>query len=818
MSARIKPLVLVVLMVSCSSYSSNILAKKGEYLFDPSLIGGGDVSRFNDGQQLPGTYLVTVAINDLRKKVGNYKVEFDYSGDKLLPLLKKEDLLLFNIEPEKIRIVCQENNDFIDFERSEIKANFSFFGMSLTLYVPPDSLKNKISELSPESQWDDGINALLLNYDGKVFHRNVQSSSSSAESYYLDLKPGINIGSWRLRNSGIWQKGYDGESTYQHSYAYAERDIRPLKSKFLIGESATNSDVFGGLPFKGIRFSTSDDMIPFFERTFTPPVRGVAQSVAQVEVRQNGYLIYSTEVPAGPFELTDIPASEGEDLDVTVTEDNGSELRFTVPYNVPAISLKKGRAKYELVLGEYRPYSNKIRDDNFGQLTLIYGINDVLTGYTGFLASNNYWSGALGLGFNLYDYGAISVDGIYSRNGFSNDKSGSAVRLRYNNLLNETGTSFNLASYQYASDGYYTFSDAMESGSGYYDIWKKKNDSSVSVRQELFDYGTLDLSLNKTTYWNKESESYINLNYNTSLFKKTTFSIGWNRVITSDSREEEDVFSATISMPLGWFTGSGTYTHLRYNVLNELDDSISNSLSLNGTAYENRLTWTLSQGTNSKNHHNNRTSVSGAFKNSFGTFKAMYNYSPSVIQYGGGFNGSAVIHNQGVTFGQVINGAAALIDVNGSDGINVLNKPGVRTDGKGFALVTSLNTYRKNDIHIQQADLNSKTEIKQTSVSVTPTSNALVLAKYESVVGEKSLFRLRDPDNKPIPFGAIVSVDGQNSTGIIGDDGEVYLSGLRDRGVLKVRWGNNSSMACKADYILSIQNSAGIYSASLKCQ
>ncbi|HCX7722839.1 TPA: fimbria/pilus outer membrane usher protein, partial [Escherichia coli] len=87
-------------------------------------------------------------------------------------------------------------------------------------------------------------------------------------------------------------------------------------------------------------------------------------------VRQNGYLIYSTEVPAGTFELTDVPAAQGEALDVTVREDNGAEQHFSVPYNTPAISLKEGRLKYELTGGTYRPYSRSAKDDSFGQATL----------------------------------------------------------------------------------------------------------------------------------------------------------------------------------------------------------------------------------------------------------------------------------------------------------------------------------------------------------------------------------------------------------------------------------------------------------------
>ncbi|HFM4644214.1 TPA: fimbria/pilus outer membrane usher protein, partial [Escherichia coli] len=241
-----------------------------------------------------------------------------------------------------------------------------------------NAIINNPTELAPESQWDEGINALLLNYDAKAYHRDTRYKTYNNDYYYLYLKPGVNIGSWRLRNSGIWQRDYKGVNSYQNSYTFAERDIRQLKSKILIGEGNTSSDVFSSIPFTGGQFATSDEMIPFYERTYVPLIRGIANSVAKVEVRQNGYLIYSTEVPAGPYTLTDVPAAEGEDLEVTVTDSSGTVQHFNVPYNIPAISLKDGRAKYEFTVGKYRPYSSVAKDDEFGQISLIYGVNSIL--------------------------------------------------------------------------------------------------------------------------------------------------------------------------------------------------------------------------------------------------------------------------------------------------------------------------------------------------------------------------------------------------------------------------------------------------------
>ncbi|MCM4344314.1 hypothetical protein ODZ65_25820, partial [Escherichia coli] len=52
--------------------------------------------------------------------------------------------------------------------------------------------------------------------------------------------------------------------------------------------------------------------------------------------------------------------------------------------------------------------------------------------------------------------------------------------------------------------------------------------------------------------------------------------------------------------------------------------------------------------------------------------------------------------------------------------------------------------------------------------------------------------------------------------GVVGDNGEVYLSGLDETGQLKVQWGRNSS--CRANYRLPEEKEAtGIFLVRTVC-
>ena len=53
---------------------------------------------------------------------------------------------------------------------------------------------------------------------------------------------------------------------------------------------------------------------------------------------------------------------------------------------------------------------------------------------------------------------------------------------------------------------------------------------------------------------------------------------------------------------------------------------------------------------------------------------------------------------------------------------------------------------------------------------------------------------------KPLPFGSIVS--SGESSGIVGDDGQVFLSGMPNEGIIQATWGDGVEKQCSAHYRL----------------
>jgi outer membrane usher protein len=97
--------------------------------------------------------------------------------------------------------------------------------------------------------------------------------------------------------------------------------------------------------------------------------------------------------------------------------------------------------------------------------------------------------------------------------------------------------------------------------------------------------------------------------------------------------------------------------------------------------------------------------------------------------------------------------------------------------------------------------LNTHTDIDDAVVNVVPTKGALVRAKFNARVGVRALMVLMH-NGKPVPFGAMVSIPGNDNSGIVGDDGQAYLSGLPLTGTVKALWGQEAHQQCVAKYSL----------------
>lgn len=787
-------------------------------------MGKADLSAFESGSQAPGKYHVDIILDD--QLIETSDIDFTSGkggeeGDRLHPCLSIEQLKKWGVKTALFPGLATQGASCVNLQAiPHASTDFQFAAQRLIISIPQAAIDLPARGYVSPALWDEGIAAAMLNYSlSGANNWAKQNGSKNSDSQYANLRPGLNVGPWRLRNYTTWSRDEAGQDKWDTVYTYVQRAIIPLNAQLILGDSSAPADVFDSMPFRGAQLASDDDMLPDSLKGYAPVVRGIARTNAQVVVRQNGYQIYQTYVAPGAFEITDMyPTGGAGDLDVTVKEADGSEQHFTLPYASLPVLQREGRLKYAVTGGQYRSYNGSVDKTPFGQITGIVGLPYGLTLYSGLQESSKYQSIATGLGKNMGDFGAISADmtQAWSTPQGGKKSNGQSWRARYSKNVVGTGTHFSIAGYRYSTSGYYGMQEILDSygdSSALQD--RRRNRAELTMSQTLgTDLGSLTLSAAREDYWNsgKTMASY-SLGYN-NYWHNISYGITWTYSKNGSAGSYDDnkrydkdrLLAFNVSIPLENFFSQ---TWANYGVSTSKNNGTTHNIGLNGVALENHaLNWNVQQGYGSDGV-GYTGNMNGDYKGTYGEVTAGYSYDKNSDRLNYGLQGGILAHKEGITLSQPLGETNVLIGAPGAHGVNIRNQPGVRTDYRGYTVVSNLSVYRKNDITLAPESLPDDVELDINTRTVTPTRGAIVLADYKAKVGRRVLFNLVH-NGQFVPFGAMASLKGADSSNVIvGDKGQAYLTGLDSQGTVLVTWGAESDRQCHAPYVLSPQPSAG---------
>ncbi|MBB1199525.1 fimbrial assembly protein [Enterobacteriaceae bacterium 89] len=767
----------------------------------------------NDAQQLPGRYQVTVWVNE--KKFDSMNVEFsegsqaekEKTGQQLLPCFTRAQLEQMQVRLDAFPALQKQPAEacvaFWDIVPGAT-STLDFDDLKLSLSFPQAAMQQTARGAVPASRWDEGIPALLFNYDysGNQNHSLQNGGATNDSSDYLNLRSGMNLGPWRLRNNGAWQRD-EGGSHWDNMGTWLTRAIIPLKSQLTLGETSTPSDIFDSLRIRGVLLASDEQMLPDSQRGFAPVVRGIAKSNAEVVIEQNGYVIYRRFVSPGQFEINDLyPTSNSGDLTVTVKEADGSEQKYIQPYAAVAVLQREGHLKFSIAGGQYQAGGYQSGSPSLVQLNAIYGLPAGFTGYGGVMAAQGYSAQALGLGVNLQGLGAVSLDATHATSLLADDaqSSGMAWRLLYAKSFAGTGTSFNLSGYRYSTAGYYSFQEATDSRYGAdsdYGNYHRHSQLQVNLNQPLGDYGSVYVNASRLRYWQGESQN-ISLGYNGRI-GRVSWSLAWSANKNPDDKDTDHLCSLTFSLPMG-----NAWASMRMQ--SDQKGASTAQAGLNGSLLADRnLNYAISEGYGNDGEGNSGN-VSLDYLGSQGDLSAGYSYGPDNRQLNYGARGGVIVHSGGVTLGQPLGETLALISARGAGGSQVSNNSGVALDPWGQAIVPQLTPYSETQVALRPGSLNNQVDLDSAFVDVVPTRGAVVKATFSTHVGYRALLTLTMPGKGKVPFGATAVLEDDRAktptTGMVAEEGELYLSGLPEQGVLTLRWGKEADASCVTHFQL----------------
>ncbi|HAL0874612.1 TPA: fimbrial usher FimD, partial [Escherichia coli] len=286
---------------------------------------------------------------------------------------------------------------------------------------------------------------------------------------------------------------------------------------------------------------------------------------------------------------------------------------------------------------------------------------------------------------------------------------------------------------------------------------------------------TLSYSLTKNA-WQKGRDQMLALNVN----------IPFSHWLRSDSKSQ-------------WRHASASYS-----MSHDLNGRMTNLAGVYGTLLEdNNLSYSVQTGYAGGGDGNSGSTGYATlnYRGGYGNANIGYSHSDDIKQLYYGVSGGVLAHANGVTLGQPLNDTVVLVKAPGAKDAKVENQTGVRTDWRGYAVLPYATEYRENRVALDTNTLADNVDLDNAVANVVPTRGAIVRAEFKARVGIKLLMTLTH-NNKPLPFGAMVTSESSQSSGIVADNGQVYLSGMPLAGKVQVKWGEEENAHCIANYQL----------------
>ncbi|BEO41514.1 fimbrial protein SteB [Serratia marcescens] len=774
-----------------------------------------DLTQFSRaGYIMPGDYLFAVKVNGQSLEQASIRYRLSSEDTELpQPLLNQQLVKQFGLKSEyQKQLAWAPDGGLLFSSLPGMSAKAELGNSTLNISVPHIYLEYVSANWDPPARWDNGVAGMLLDYN---LNAGTRREGGRGESHSLTGSGtlGANWGAWRLRAD--WQLQdmlADGE--YQRkgldwSRYYLYRALPDWRAKLTLGENYLTSDIFDSFRYVGASLESDISMLPPALRGYAPEVNGVAESNATVVVSQQGRVLYQTQVAPGPFSIQDLDSSVSGTLDVEIREQDGRVNRYQVSTATLPYLTRPGAVRYKFFGGRPTDWQHAVEGPLFSAAEASWGVTNGWSLYGGGLGSDGYQALTLGVGRDLYQLGALSSDMTVARSRIADDdtRQGKSWRVSYAKMFEEYNSQITFAGYRFSEEDFYSMAEYLSALKGYgHYRGNSKERYDISFNQRFADAGvSAYLSYTHQSYWNRPASDRFELSASTYFdapgFKNISVSARAYR--QSYYGQNDDGLMLSLNLPWGdkgYLTYSGNKSRSYNSQSVGYSGRSAGNDSYNVRATANRQDSELS-GFWSRQGEKGDVSLSATGGSDSRTAANL------------GLNGGLTITAQGaVLHGGGNNGAARLVV--DTDGVADVPLQGggrsASTNWQGLAVLTGVSSYNRTHANVALGKLGDEIEAADSVAQLTLTEGAIGYRQLEVVAGRKGLANIRLQDGKVPPFGASVYTAKGKSAGIVGDDGLIWLSGMKPGEKMRVQW--DGATQCE---IVLPEDLAGIDNASL---
>ena len=662
--------------------------------------------------------------------------------------------------------------------------------LTVSLVVPTDALRPVQQDISG---YETGGFAGLLNYDLSGFYNRFGDDASRFGSANTEV--GFNAGDWIVRSRQVqtWQ---DGLSRSTHLQAYAQRTFASHQAVLQAGQINLYNPVLSGAQITGVQVLTEHALQ---EQGQGALIQGIANSPAQVEVRQNGALIHSTVVPAGPFTLTDVRRlNTRSDVEVTVKESVGSERRFTVPAAMLGLGLPA--PGYSVAAGRVRNVGDAKGEDPW----VVSGgwtgaLHPQLTLGTGVLAASQYRSVGASLGWLPWLDSQIQLSTQVSNSQAQEKVSGVQTDLSWSQRLGEQWSIS--AANSWRSIGYRELEESTYARDDNNRDSRYRDQQSLNLGWSHPRLGAFSAGVSRSANFAGDSSSRALASWGTSIGAVSlSASAEWQM---GGRQQQDNAVYLNISVPLGesrrlrsWVRNSGGENRTGLGLTEQIDDQLSYRVSAEHDSSDHQVETTLG--------------ISALPR--YSQLDVSYSRSDAErSSYQGGARGGVVLHGDGVTFSPYpVRDTFALVSVGDMSGIKLSTPSGpVWTDWQGQAVVPQVAAYGRSPVEVQTRSLPRNADINNGLAMISAGRGAVDRVEFGVGLTRRLLLTVSTDQGAPLPAGASVSsAEGEFIT-LVQEGSQVFLPNVLGQSTLWITTPQGSR--CQLRYSLPEKADPSVY-------
>ena len=444
--------------------------------------------------------------------------------------------------------------------------------------------------------------------------------------------------------------------------------------------------------------------------------------------------------------------------------------------------------RYKVAAGQPSDFDHQVNGPVFGTGEFSWGINNGWSLYGGALAAGDYNAAALGIGRDLLVLGALSFDVTQSRATLPDEgtKQGGSYRVSYSKRFDSTDSQVTFAGYRFSEREFMSMSqyldaryhDSDSGGSG-------KEMYTISFNQQIRPLNmSVYLNYSRQTYWDQPTSTTYNLSmsryFDIGRFKNISLNLSAFRTQSTDS-EDKGIY-VSLSLPWGE-TGSLSY-----------DSQIGQAGVGHSLSYSDKINQNNDYHLSVSRDQNGATGGSGYLTHEgdiaevTATAAQQSNqYSSMGLSIRGGMTATA--HGAALHRMSVPGGTRMMVDTAGVSDVPVKGAGNnTRSNMFGKAVVGDVSSYYRNSVNIDMDALGDDVDANRSVVEGTLTEGAIGYRKFGIIAGKKAMATVHQADGTVPPFGATVINQDKQQTGLIGEDGEVWLTGIKPGEVMGVNW------------------------------